>query len=577
MKRTNTVLHRLVMITVCGISLFALSAGAAPKYVSSPPLQNVISTPVGKVKGGDVQVPMITWGADIRTIYANGNSRKTRSGSIFSKQGLKIRLQREDDFKKQLENYLSGKSPYLRGTLGMINMASELLSKDSRTRPVVIYQLSESAGGDALVVKSGIKNAKALRGKTIALQAYGPHVDYLAKILADAGLSVSDVKIRWLPDLTGTDNSPMAAFYENDIDAAMVIIPDALALTSGGNVGTGSEDSVKGARIMLSTKTANRIIADVYAVRSDYYESNKQKVEKFVHALMMARDQVADLIANKAAKSGEYKRLISASAEMLLDSPQAVSDAEALYADANHVDHAGNIKFFDDRNNPRNFQRRNKEIQAALVKLKLTSGKVKLADAGWNYRKFESGLNQVGQAEAPRFNEKQVASVVARKQQQGTLDEGELFSFEVFFKPNQNSFPVDLYEDAFKKVVSLSSTYGGAIITIEGHSDPLGYLKQKKKGAAELVLKRVKQSAKNLSLTRAGAVRDAIILFAKQQNIVLDESQFATVGHGIEQPKNGICGHDPCAPKNEKQWRDNMRVEFRIIQVEAEAAVFQPL
>ena len=57
----------------------------------------------------------------------------------------------------------------------------------------------------------------------------------------------------------------------------------------------------------------------------------------------------------------------------------------------------------------------------------------------------------------------------------------------------------------------------------------------------------------------------------------LDESQFATIGHGILKPKNGMCGADPCAPKTEKQWRDNMRVEFRIIQVEAEADVFQPL
>ena len=52
-----------------------------------------------------------------------------------------------------------------------------------------------------------------------------------------------------------------------------VIVPDALALTSNGTVGTGSEASVRGAKILLSTKTANRIIADVYAVRSDYFRS----------------------------------------------------------------------------------------------------------------------------------------------------------------------------------------------------------------------------------------------------------------------------------------------------------------
>jgi len=49
------------------------------------------------------------------------------------------------------------------------------------------------------------------------------------------------------------------------------------------------------------------------------------------------------------------------------------------------------------------------------------------------------------------------------------------------------------------------------------------------------------------------------------------------VGHGIAKPRGGVCGEDPCAPKTEKEWRDNMRVEFRIIQVEAESGVFSPL
>ena len=70
-----------------------------------------------------------------------------------------------------------------------------------------------------------------------------------------------------------------------------MIIPDALALTSSGTIGTGAEDSVKGARILLSTKTANRIIADVYAVRSDYFESNRAEVEKFVQGLIQGEER----------------------------------------------------------------------------------------------------------------------------------------------------------------------------------------------------------------------------------------------------------------------------------------------
>jgi len=516
---------------------------AAPKYVQSPALSSVVNTPVKNVRGGQTVVPMITWGADIRTIYANGNSDTTTPKSIFGKLGLNLKLQREDVFSKQVKNYLAGKTPYLRGTLGMINMAAETLNKDPRTKPVVIYQLSESAGGDALVVKSGIRRCTDLKGKTIALQAYGPHVDYLGQLLNDCGLSMTSVNLRWLTDLTGSDNTPMAAMYESNVDAAMVIIPDALALTSGGNVGTGSEDSVKGARILLSTKSANRVIADVYAVRADYFKSNRAKVEKFVSGLLKAQEQVAKI----------------------------------LYADAYHSNYQDNIKFFTDVKYLRNFKKRNKSIQKTLIQANLMNRSTKIRHAGWNYKSLRKGLTQTAKAEKSQFDKDKVAKIVTRKQKQGTLSDGSLIEFEIFFKPNQKTFPSQLYQKDFERVIELASTYGGALITIEGHTDPLGFLRKKKAGSADVVLRQIKQSGRNLSLTRANSVRDSIINFAKNKSITLDKSQFAVIGHGISNPKSGTCGRDPCAPKTEKEWRDNMRVVFRLIQIEAESEVFKPL
>lgn len=569
-----------VLVTVLAslsIVVFSSTAHAKPRYIDAPPLADNVKAGVGEVQSGPVQVPLITWGGDIATIYANGNSRRTAKGSVFDRQGLDLSLVREDKFPKQVESYLSGKSPYLRGTLGMINMAAELISRDPRTRPVVIYQLTWSAGGDALVVKSGIHAAKDLRGKVIAMQAYGPHVDYLTKILADAGLSPKDVTIRWLPDLTGTDDTPMAAFYEKDVDAALVIIPDALALTSNGTVGTGAEDSVRGARILLSTKTANRVIADVYAVRSDYLAKHRNQVQTFVRGLMEAEEKLRQIVANKRAETTAYRQMIGAAADLLLDSPQAVSDAEGLYADAEYVGLKGNMDFFANPSYPRNLQRLTGEIQKAFTAIGLMGAPVSLEQANWDYARMGQGLMATVAPSGQRFNPEQVASVVARRQQQGTLATGELFSFEIFFKPNQNTFSTDLYREAFDKVIDLASTYGGAIITVEGHSDPMGYLRKRKAGQPEVVLGRVKQSAKNLSLSRAVAVRESIVARAKAAGINLDASQFAVVGHGIANPKGGLCGADPCAPKNEREWRDNMRVEFRIIQVEAEDTVFKPL
>jgi outer membrane protein OmpA-like peptidoglycan-associated protein len=163
-----------------------------------------------------------------------------------------------------------------------------------------------------------------------------------------------------------------------------------------------------------------------------------------------------------------------------------------------------------------------------------------------------------------------VAKVIEKKAALGTLEEGELFNFEINFKPNQKVFSTDMYSDEFGKVVEMSATYGGAVISVEGHSDPHKINKLKKKGSADFVIKRTKQAAKNLSVSRALSVRDTVIKFADANGVPLDKSQFTVIGHGVSLPLYPN-------PKTKEQWLRNMRVVFRIIQIEAEEEAFEPL
>jgi outer membrane protein OmpA-like peptidoglycan-associated protein len=565
----------LATLLLGGAMTAAGCAHAAAKFVEAPPLTQTSKSAVAACPAHDVlPLPIITWGGDIATIYANGNQVETTRGSLFARSNLKVRLAREDVLSRQLDNYLACRSPFLRGTMGMLGQVAEVTDRDARTKMVVIYQLTWSAGGDALVVKGSIRQPQDLKGKSIAIQAYGPHVDYLAKVLRDAGMSLRDVKLRWVKDLTGTQESPRAALAQSDIDAAMVIIPDALALTSGGKVGTGAEDSVKGARILLSTKTANRIISDVYAVRADFLQAHRPRVEALVRTLMLAEEQLAALIKKKGTP--EYRAMISAAAKLLLDSAEAVQDTEGMYADANFVGWRGNVAFFGDPKNPRRFEALGTEIDEALIAAGLRSKPAAYSHARWDYNALKAGLANTAGVEAPRFDAPAVSQVVTRRAQKDQLNEGQLFTFAVQFKPNQNTFSAAEYGKEFERAINLAATYGGAVITVEGHADPLAYVRTKKQGETELVLGRIRQSAKNLSLNRANAVRDSVIDYAKQKGVRLDPSQFAVVGHGIDRPKNGICGADPCPPATEAQWLANMRVEFRIIQVEAEENVFRP-
>ena len=72
------------------------------------------------------------------------------------------------------------------------------------------------------------------------------------------------------------------------------------------------------------------------------------------------------------------------------------------------------------------------------------------------------------------------------------------------------------------------------------------------------------QAALNLSLARSKAVKDSLVGYAREQGVGLDASQMQPVGAGILEP---IVPK----PKNMQQARVNMRVEFRVVRVPAEA------
>jgi ABC-type nitrate/sulfonate/bicarbonate transport system substrate-binding protein/outer membrane protein OmpA-like peptidoglycan-associated protein len=565
------------LISALCLSLVVTCAFGAETTIK--PLDSILNPRVGDVKsGGTTTLPIITWGGEFGTLCANGNSILTTPNSLFGKAGLKFKLSRMDDFQKQVDLYMSGGTPYLRGTLGMINSAMDVLSQDPRTKPVIIYQLTWSSGGDCVVVKPGIDSIKDLRGKTVAIQSFGPHmIDYAGAVLKDGGLTMKDVNIVWTKDITGTEDSPGEVFRKPEVSAAFVISSDASVLTSKGTVGTGADASVKGARTLMSTKSANRIIADVYAVRSDYFKSHRGEVQKFVHSLLLAAQEVSDIFKNKSSRISDYKKTVTAGATILFDSPQAVGDADGLFGDCEYVGFAGNVKFFTDEKWPRSFGNVTEELQAILLSSNLLKRKYGLEQANWNYSDLKAGLTGTELVVLPKFKTEEVSKIIAKKESTGTLGEGELFSFEIFFQPNQNDFGADLYSGAFKKAIDLASTYGGALMLIQGHSDPLGYLKKKQSGADDVVLKKIEQAGKNLSLTRAMAVRNSLMDYAKAQGVALDVSQFTVNGVGFGHPKTGMCGKQPCAPKTKDQWLSNMRVVFKIIQIEAEESAFSPL
>ena len=71
-------------------------------------------------------------------------------------------------------------------------------------------------------------------------------------------------------------------------------------------------------------------------------------------------------------------------------------------------------------------------------------------------------------------------------------------------------------------------------------------------------------AALNLSMARAKAVKNSLIKFAKNQNFILVEEQLKPTGAGISEPLIP-------KPSSFQEAQQNMRVEFRIVRVPAEA------
>jgi len=560
-----------------------------------------------------LQVPFITWGGDVATFHANGGLN-TKPGSIFHNQGLKLQLTPGDDFVQQVRDYRAGKSPFLRGTFHMVGLASEVLGADPRTKGVVLLQLTWSAG-DHLVGRAEIRSASDLKGKTIALQQAGPHVGMLDDVLSAAQLTWQDVRIVWTKNLTGNADSPAELFRtRNDIDACFAITPDMVGLTGGlDQTGSGAEGTVKGARVVVSTAQLSRSIADVYVCRKDFYDAHKDLVTKFVAGYLKGCEEVLELRKQHQQKpSTTYRSLLQLTQDIYgKNTIPVLDDADGLLADCTFVGYAGNVAFFTQQNNLTGFEAFHKSALDLALNLGLAKARYGLFPSGLDYQS-PLFLQYLSHTSLERGEGRFVAEAVQKEIEMldsGALDDRTILSFTIGFEANQITFSPEQYGAEFQRVVELASKFGNAVIAIRGHSDPSKTLLDLvRSGLQKGVLKRTgtpgnyqyflngkpldlqataeltrliengafdgvpdinpretMQSALNLSRGRAEAVRDAIVQYAGSKGLLIDKTQIQPSGVGIREP---IIAK----PGNMDEASRNMRVEFRLVRVQAEVA-----
>lgn len=585
---------------------------------------NRFSDLVGDVRVGTVNadgsydLPYILWGGEAATFHANGLTAKTKAGSLFAAQGFTFTLVNGNDFPAQVRKYLAGETPFLRGTSHMIGMAAETLTRDPRTQPVIVVQMTWSRG-DHLVARKDVKTVRDLRGKTIAVQQGGPHIGMLYDVLKTAGLSRNDVRVVWtkaIGPVDGADNPVTKFEKDQSVAAAFAVTPDMIALTGGiGSVCQLRECTVEGAHVLVSTQELTRSIADVYAVRKDFYDAHPGDVAKFVAAYLKAAEDVVDAKKNKGAPS--YKALTTFTAQTL-GLPNA-QEADGLIEDCAFVGHAGNVEFFGNDKSPTGFRVFLDASQDLAVSWGYATKRAAIREPTWDWNgtPFAGYLAHMGEQRGEKFKAEATLAELEALQASGTLGSQPIVSFSVNFEPNATEFTVSReLEQQFDTAIVNAAKLGGAALAIRGHADPakvLGHVVCVGTAAKVLEQRGVEGSRKyftngrefkleatgdvaaaiqqgkfdahgithprtgeecrprelmlatrDLSQKRANKVRDAFLAYAKKKGARVDASQVHALGAGILEPLIPV-------PRSLDDARQNTRVEFALVRVSMEA------
>jgi NitT/TauT family transport system substrate-binding protein len=469
-------------------------------------------------------------------IYANNGFKPGKPWRTATGKEFKVELVLIDDPVAMRDAYAAGNLHVGWATLDMLPLFLEGLRKDSRVMPRVYQQVDWSNGGDGIVVREAIKTLADVRGKTVVLAQNSPSHYFVLNALINAGVQPAEVDFKFTQDAFQA-----AAAFNADRRLAGVVswAPDIYNL-----------EKVKGNRILVTTSTANKLIADVWFARADFAKDNPDIMEGLTRGIFDAMEELKGQDAKQ-----KVARLMAAGYSI----PE--SDALGMLGDAHSTNYAENRDFFLNQNNPTNFERTWNTAYFLYKKINAVTEQTPF-DQVMDF----SVIQKLG-AEAKYASQKNEYDIRFAPASAGTVqgekDEILTKTVVIHFFPNSwdlnkkitknvNGKEVEeLYDPNVAFVVEeigkLAGQFGAARIVIEGHTD--GSMR----GQVP------KSLVQDLSLNRANSVKEAIV----KKFSTLQPNQFSTAGLGWDRPA------DSSDPDNHAK---NRRVEVKVYPAEATAA-----
>ncbi len=485
------------------------------------------------LKNETVRFAINVWAGWAPIFLANDGMKPGKEWVAPNGKKFKVELTLIDDPVAMRDAFATGNIHIGWATLDMIPLFLEELRKDSRVMPRVFQQVDWSNGGDGIVGR-GIENVGQLRGKTIVLAQNSPSHYFALNALINAGVQPGEVNWKFTQDAF----QAAAAFNaDKSIAACVSWAPDIYKLSE-----------MKGNKLIVSTGTANKLIADVWFARADFASDRPDIIEGLVRGIFDAMEELkTDAGKQKAAK--------------LMSEGYSIPPTEAMnmLGDAHNTNYAENRAFFLDANNPANFERTWETAYYLYKRIGQVSEKTPF-DQVMDYsiiQKLGKEPKYANQRDeyTVTFTPKSVTAIKA--------ESGEILTKTVVIHFFPNSYDLDMKvekQEGDKKIQALydpnvpfvleevgrmAGQYGAARIIIEGHTDA------SMKGSVPY------EAVKELSSNRANAVKQALLRKFKS----LQPNQFSATGMAWDVPA------DPEDPQNHAR---NRRVEIKVYPLEVQ-------
>ena len=481
-----------------------------------------------------VRFALNVWAGWAPIIRANNGFKPGKVWRSPAGKPFKIELVLIDDPVQMRDAYAAGEVHIGWATLDMLPLFVDSFAKDSRIMPRVYQQVDFSNGGDGIVVRESIKTVRDLAGKKLVMAQNSPSQFFALNMLVAGGLQPADVEMVYV----NTAFEAAAAFNrDKGIAGCVSWAPDIYNLADA-----------KGNRMLVTTQTANRMIADIWFARADFAKDHSDKIEAIVRGIFDAMDELKSESARKEV------------AQLMADGYTIpAADALSMLGDAHSTNWAENYQFFINRNNPANFERIWKQAYMLYRRIGAISNNPVPFDQVMDF----SVIQKLGKE--PKYAESKDeygAALSPKTVQQIRAENEEILTntIVIHFFPNSAELrkkvirridgkDVEEPYDARVELVldeagALAKQFGNARIVVEGHTD------SSMKGAVPAAMVR------ELSLERARAVKDALV-----EKFKFDDNRFAVDGLGWDRPA------DDDHPDNHAL---NRRVEIKVYAAEKE-------